>query len=81
MINSPNDLWVKLMRGKYFFNLNPLTDSVFDNGSWVWKGICEGLEIIKRHVCWEAGDGNHIHIWKTTTVDSRLSSTNMKYVS
>lgn len=88
MINCPDDMWVKLMRGKYFFNLNPLTDSVSDNGSWVWKGICEGLETIRKHACWEVGDGNHIHIWKIrwipsipTTVDSRVSSTNMKYVS
>ncbi|XP_026436029.1 uncharacterized protein LOC113333876 [Papaver somniferum] len=32
-------------------------------GSFIWKGICMGLEIIREHCCWEIGDGKSVSIW------------------
>lgn len=76
------------MKEKYFHVVNPLTDIVNKQGSWIWQGICTGLNIIKRHYIWEIGDGTSVQIWKDTWIpnmhrppDSHFSSFNMKTVN
>ncbi|XP_026410582.1 uncharacterized protein LOC113305796 [Papaver somniferum] len=64
MVENPDDKWSCILRGKYFMNANPLCDSVPKQGSWIWKGICTGLDIIKKNYVWEIGNGKSIHIWK-----------------
>lgn len=45
-------------------NLDPLTDDLSSRGSWIWRGIREGLEIVKSNYCWEIGDDSNISVWK-----------------
>ncbi|XP_026434352.1 uncharacterized protein LOC113331933 [Papaver somniferum] len=73
---------------KYFPNCFPLSDEVSENGSWIWRGICKGLKIVKQHYCWELADGKDINIWKDkwihgcqNLVPSTNWSSNMVHVS
>ncbi|XP_026396005.1 uncharacterized protein LOC113290639 [Papaver somniferum] len=78
MLTEPDALWVQILRHKYFPNSNPLHVVSTESVSWVWKGICRGLDLIRKHYCWEVGDGSSIEIWKDGRVPSKdtlLSST------
>lgn len=70
LMNEHDALWVKIMAHKYFPDFNTLSDSMSTSGSWIWRGICEGLEIVKKHSCWEVADGKNINIWKDVWVPS-----------
>lgn len=63
MLREPNALWVQVLKHKYFPLCEPLPGKVSINGSWTWKGLLEGLEIVKRNYSWELANGNKVHIW------------------
>lgn len=48
MLEQPDAPWVKILEYKYFNNPNPLLDIMPKQGSWIWVGICQGLEIVKK---------------------------------
>lgn len=52
-----------------------------NEGSCIRKGICDGLDIVRKHAVWEVGSGNDISISLANTVDTRFASTNIEYVS
>lgn len=87
MLHEEDALWVQIFRHKYFPDYNPLHYASLE-GSWVWKGVCEVLETIRNHYCWEVGDGRKISIWKDRWVpfimqllSSRFSSADMETVN
>ncbi|XP_026451251.1 uncharacterized protein LOC113351494 [Papaver somniferum] len=84
MVSSPDDLWSQILEGKYFSNTNALHGNCASNVSWVWKGIFEVLECVRKYSCWEIANGEKINIWKDRwvptlegLVDSIFSSSNM----
>ncbi|XP_026416207.1 uncharacterized protein LOC113311601 [Papaver somniferum] len=88
MVENPYDKWACILRGKYFMNANPLCDSVSKQGSWIWKGICTGLDIVKKIYVWEIGNGKSVHIWKDNWIpnmhispSTQFYSSNMVHVS
>lgn len=88
MLHEPDTLWVQILRHKYFLNSNPLHVVQSESVSWIWKGICRGLELVRKHCCWEVGDGNSIEIWKdywlpnrNSSLDASFASSNMKTVN
>ncbi|XP_026459630.1 uncharacterized protein LOC113360325 [Papaver somniferum] len=64
MLQDPNALWVQILMHKYFPNCSPFSDEISTNGSWIWRGIFQGLQIVKKHCCWEIANGRDINIWK-----------------
>ncbi|XP_026420576.1 uncharacterized protein LOC113316631 [Papaver somniferum] len=73
MINQKDDLWVQIFACKYFVNVNPLNDMVVQHGFWDWRGICHGIEIVKKHYVWKIGDDESISIWKDSWIPKRNS--------
>lgn len=65
LIENPDDKWACILRGKYFANSNPLTGSVYKQGSWIWNGICTGLAFIKKIMCGRLEMGNLCIFGKT----------------
>lgn len=83
MLTEKDAEWVKILSSKYYPNNNPLHAGNAE-GSWVWKGICRGLEIIKKNYCCEVGNGKNISKWKdiwvptiSGTLPSRFMSSNI----
>lgn len=88
MLHPQDALWYKIMKGKYFPLSDPFSDPLTNTGSWIWNGICRGLDIIKKYVVWEVGNGDSVCIWKDkwipsipTTVNNQFYSSCMKTVS
>ncbi|XP_026429496.1 uncharacterized protein LOC113325844 [Papaver somniferum] len=88
MINNPEEPWPEIFREKYFYGANPLTSSICKQDSWIWQGICTGLNIVKRYYVWEIGDGKSVNILKDTWIpnmhrppNNHFYSSNMSTVS
>ncbi|XP_026417342.1 uncharacterized protein LOC113312820 [Papaver somniferum] len=88
MLNEPDALWVQILKHKYFLNTNPIHAECNESMSWIWKGICRGLELVRKYYCWEVWDGNAIDIWKdkwlpnrNSLLDASFASSKMKTVN
>ncbi|KAL9247171.1 hypothetical protein vseg_020631 [Gypsophila vaccaria] len=42
------------------------------NAAWTGKGILWGLELLKTHCAWNAGNGTKINLWATKWVDGMI---------
>lgn len=62
MLNNPNDLWVRVLKGKYFPRSHPFHKHRQYNSSWIWSSIRKGLAIVKHNSIWEVGNGTNIDI-------------------
>ena len=47
-------LWVQIFQKKYFPHQELLTALSYKQGTWVWKGIVEGVPLLKRGACFLA---------------------------
>lgn len=64
LIQLLDSLCAKLMKAWYFPN-GHLIDTVFPtDSSEVWRGICHGLELLKKGIIWRIGKGDQLHIWR-----------------
>ncbi|XP_026452057.1 uncharacterized protein LOC113352456 [Papaver somniferum] len=81
MIEEPDTPWVVLLSHKYFNGQNPITYALSRNGSWAWKGICDGIDIIKQFYCWQVGGGSNISIWKDNWIHSMEGPPRSNFVS
>ncbi|XP_026377760.1 uncharacterized protein LOC113272068 [Papaver somniferum] len=79
MITDHNSLCVRILKAKYFHNKDPLCDEISPRGSWIWRSIHRGLQIVKKYYIWNIGDCSSIKIWRHNWVTgihhSQLSKT------
>ncbi|KAI3942803.1 hypothetical protein MKW92_000645 [Papaver armeniacum] len=67
---SENSLCARILKAKYFHNKDPLSDEITTQGSWIWKSIYKGLQIVKKYYVWSVGNGAKIKIWKHNWIPS-----------
>ncbi|CAN1302694.1 Uncharacterized mitochondrial protein AtMg00310, partial [Linum perenne] len=46
MVQNPDQLWVKLLKGLYFHNVDFLVASKSRYPSWVWSNLCDSRQIL-----------------------------------
>ena len=64
LLDAPNSLCAHLLRAKYSPTGN-LLDTIFSRtSSAVWKGIEQGLELVKKGIIWRVGNGAMIRTWR-----------------
>ncbi|KAL5752202.1 hypothetical protein ACOSP7_022383 [Xanthoceras sorbifolium] len=59
-----NSLVARVMRGCYYPNGNFLMAAKKASGSYVWRSLMWGRELLEVGSCWHIGDGNSILIYK-----------------
>lgn len=64
LLTEPEAPWVQVLRARYFTNKDLLTDDLPANGTWIWRNILQGLDIVKQHYIWATGNGRQIQPWK-----------------
>lgn len=62
LICKPNILCAKFLRRLYHPYLKFARAKCSQKGSWSWKGLCKGLEIIKDGCVWSIGNGRNVNI-------------------
>ncbi|KAF7838884.1 reverse transcriptase [Senna tora] len=63
ILESPNDLWVQVLKGLYFPSGDFLSAKKGHRASWVWSSILEGRELFLEGACWKVGDGSSVLVW------------------
>lgn len=71
LLNNPNDLWVRLLKGKYFPRKHPFHKLKYYNPSWIWTSITKGLELIKNNSIWEISNGRNVYIAKDNWIPNQ----------
>lgn len=63
MIENPDALWVRIVKGIYFPNKDMFEASRGCHPSWFWSSFLHGRELVKKEVAWQVGDGKLIGVW------------------
>ncbi|CAN1141579.1 Uncharacterized mitochondrial protein AtMg00310 [Linum perenne] len=78
MVQNPDQLWVKLLKGLYFHNVDFLVASKSRYPSWVWSNLCDSRQILWNGELKNLVNGASIRVgedpWIPTLPDFRLSS-------
>ncbi|KAL0444623.1 UNVERIFIED_CONTAM: putative mitochondrial protein [Sesamum latifolium] len=64
ILSSPESLLSRVLKAKYFSQVDFLNAKVGHNPSFTWRSICAAMEIIKAGCRWRIGDGGAVQIWK-----------------
>ncbi|XP_074361973.1 uncharacterized protein LOC141702164 [Apium graveolens] len=62
ILRQPDSLCAKILRDCYFPNSSILKAKYGSSGSFVWRSIVRGKEIISRGYRWRIGDGNSVNV-------------------
>ncbi|XP_019179199.1 PREDICTED: uncharacterized protein LOC109174417 [Ipomoea nil] len=73
LLTRPSSLVALVYKSRYYPNISFLDAELGGNPSYIWRGIVEAKNVIKRGICRSIGDGRTTTIgndlWLTTTVD------------
>lgn len=61
--SNQDKLWVRDFRDKYVKEADFLHPPNYMNGSWRWKSILKGKNIVSEGVKWKVGNRNSINFW------------------
>lgn len=70
MIECPNSLWARVLKGLYFPNKTWKEAVRGPKPSWLWTSMLEGRKLILDKVQWNVGTGDSIQFWKDSWVRS-----------
>lgn len=79
ILTSPDDLWVRIIKGIYFPNTDFMSAVKGARASWAWSSILEGRKLLEGKLCWSIGNGRDVDFWHDPWIpdlpDNRISST------
>ncbi|KAK4259268.1 hypothetical protein QN277_005616 [Acacia crassicarpa] len=70
LLQSPNDLWARVLKGLYFPNGSFIEATHGHRASWCWSSILDGRDFIKDDLCWQIGNGESVRLWHDKWIPS-----------
>ena len=64
ILNNTDSLFHRVFKAKCFPNCSILDAKESKAGSYAWKSILKGQDVILEGTCWRVGDGKSIKIWQ-----------------
>ncbi|EOY24339.1 RNA-directed DNA polymerase (Reverse transcriptase), Polynucleotidyl transferase, Ribonuclease H fold-like protein [Theobroma cacao] len=65
LVTRPKSLWVSIIRGKYNFNMDRRSSSIYCHGaSHTWNALSKLWNVFNNNLRWVLGDGLSIRFWK-----------------
>lgn len=64
VLNCPDDLWVRTLKGIYFPNVPFLDAKTGGKASWFWNSILEGRKILMDDLFWRIRSGSDVRLWR-----------------
>ncbi|XP_075636851.1 uncharacterized protein LOC142609107 [Castanea sativa] len=64
LLNNKTSLFYKVFKARFFPNSSLLEAADSRMGSYAWKSILRGRDIIQRGAIWRVGSGEKINIWQ-----------------
>jgi hypothetical protein len=72
LMDKPDSLCARVMRGKYFHDKDLLCASNKRNSSHIWKAILHRTEALKKGLIKRVGDGSSINVWEDPWIPSHI---------
>jgi len=63
LLQNQNSSFYKVFKSKFFSNCSILEAKEGHGGSYAWRSILRGREVIRPGAKWRVGDGEKIKIW------------------
>ena len=63
LLTCPDSLCARLLKAKYYPNVNLLQATLKSGASFTWQSIMKGLETFKLGYIWRIGTGENVNIW------------------
>ena len=63
LITNPDSLCARVLKAKYYPNVNLLQATLKNGASFTWQSIMKGLETFKLGYIWRIGTGENVNIW------------------
>ena len=63
LLHNTNSLFYKVFKSKFFPNCSIMEAKEGYGGSYAWRSILKGREVIRRRVTWRVGNGESIKLW------------------
>ncbi|XP_075636681.1 putative mitochondrial protein AtMg00310 [Castanea sativa] len=73
LLHNKNSLFHRVFKSRFFPNGSIMDANEGRGGSYAWKSILKGQEVIKRGAKWRVGNGETIKIWGDNWLPSILS--------
>lgn len=62
LTQEPESFWAKVLKGRYFPNVDHLKAMKGSRASWAWSSLLEGQVVIMQSGRWQIGNGNSVKI-------------------
>ena len=63
LMHSKGTLFYKIFKARFFPQQNFMEAKESALGSYVWKSILRGRDVMKQGACWRVANGKSIKIW------------------
>lgn len=70
IINNPDTLFSRIMEARYFKDDSILDAKERKNQSYRWSSLLVGLELLKKGLCYNVGNGESIRLERDNFIDS-----------
>ena len=64
LLHNKETLFYKVFKAKFFPNHSLLEAKESSSGSYAWKSILQGRDVILDGACWRVGNEKSIKIWQ-----------------
>ncbi|KAL0014213.1 hypothetical protein SO802_001282 [Lithocarpus litseifolius] len=75
LLHNHDSLLYKVFKSRFFPNCSILEAKEGHGGSYAWRSILKGREVIRRGARWRVGGGENIKIWRDKWLPSLHNST------
>ena len=71
LLEDQNSLFYKVFKPRFFPNCTIMEAPESSRGSYAWKSILQGRDVIKWVACWRIGDGQKVKVWHHAWLPSK----------
>lgn len=63
LLTVPDSLCARVLKARYYKNSDLMAATCPKRGSFTWRSICHGKELLRHGVIWRIGNGEKVNIW------------------
>jgi hypothetical protein len=68
MLTNPESLCARVLKARYFKDSDILQASCPKGGSYTWRSIIHGRDLLKKGLIWRIGDGKSVDVWSDSWI-------------
>ena len=66
LLQNLDSLFYKFFKARFFPNCSIMEAKESSTGSYAWRSILHGQDVLLRGCRWRVGNGRSVHIWQST---------------